>query len=58
MQFLYVGITSWGNHFILPMNERAINCIVTFKEKRNAVKMFVCIACCLDDLACRIHSAK
>ena len=30
----------------------------TFRETRNAVKMLVCIACCLDDLACRIHSAK
>lgn len=30
----------------------------TFKEKRNAVKILVCMACCLEDLACRMHSAK
>lgn len=32
--------------------------VPTFKAQRTEVKMFICTACCLTDLACLIHSMK
>lgn len=49
--------------FILYLSENHWNhvpavSVPTFKAQRTEVKMFICTACCLTDLACLIHSMK